>query len=46
MVHFNCPASLTTYGMELPNARTVFVHVSKDDKLQILGSILILEGTQ
>ena len=41
VLHWNCPTSFTKYGIELSNAATVFVHVSKDDGLQILERIQI-----
>ena len=44
VVHFNCHASLIEYGIELTNAATLFVHVSKEDGLQILERIQISLG--
>ena len=44
LLPFYCPTSLTKYGIELPNAATLFLHVSKDDGLQILERIQISWG--
>ena len=41
MLYFNCHASLSKYGSELPNAGTLFVNVSKADMLKILNTIQI-----
>ena len=44
MLYFNCRASLSKYGSELLNAATLFVHVSKADRLKLLNRIQISLG--
>ena len=46
MLYFNCRASLSKYGIELPNAATLFVNVPKEDGLKILQGIQSSLGLQ